>query len=251
MRTKAIIAAAIAMLTICPATFADGQKHQAQPETEKAQEPSDTTQTDRMEARYERLTEDDYREVADSLGVEIAAIKAVVDIEAGKAHKGFWSEGKPLINFDLAMFRRHARRNGVKLGKYGKSHAVVFAAPNARKYGSQQAAQQARLDAARTIDDRSAIEGTFWGMFQIGGVSWKECGAESIDDFVDRMSRSERDQLDMFANFVRNTGMLKYIQNKDWSSFARRYNGPSYRARGYHTRMANAYKKYKKEEDSQ
>lgn len=200
--------------------------------------------------KYERLTEEDYREVADSLGVEVAAIKAVVDIEAGKAHKGFWSPGKPLINFDLSQFRRSARRNGVKLSKYSKSHAVVFARPNTRKYGSQQAAQQARLDAARTIDDRSAIEGTFWGMFQIGGVSWKQCGADDIDDFVERMSRSERDQLDLFANFIRNCGMLDALRDKNWAAFARRYNGPSYRSRGYHTRMANAYARHKAAEDA-
>lgn len=196
------------------------------------------------EPRYTALTEEDYREVADSLGVEVAAIKAVVDIEAGKAHKGFWTDGKPLINFDLAMFRRSARRNGINLSRYTKSHAVVFARPNARKYGSQQAGQQARLDAARTIDNRSAIEGTFWGMFQIGGSSWKQCGAESIDDFVERMSRSERDQLEMFANFVRSYGMVEYIRNKDWAAFARRYNGPGYKARGYHTRLAAAYRRH-------
>ncbi len=35
------------------------------------------------------LTENDYREVAKELGVETAVIKAVVDVEAGTAHKGF------------------------------------------------------------------------------------------------------------------------------------------------------------------
>ncbi|MDE5686797.1 MAG: hypothetical protein K2I26_09595 [Paramuribaculum sp.] len=34
-----------------------------------------------------RLTDDDYREVADRLGIEIATIKAVVEIEAGAAHE--------------------------------------------------------------------------------------------------------------------------------------------------------------------
>lgn len=197
-----------------------------------------------------KLTEEDYREVADSIGVEVAAIKAVVDIEAGKAHQGFWCEGKPLINFDLAMFRRHAKRNGVNLARYTSKFPVVFNRPNARKYGSYQAAQQARLDAARQIDDRSAVEGTFWGMFQIGGTSWKACGATDIDDFVDRMSRSERDQLDMFINFCRTYGLIEHLKNHDWAAFSRRYNGPNYRARGYHTRMAAAYSKYKQKEQN-
>lgn len=59
-----------------------------------------------------RLTEEDFREVAEHLGVEVAAIKAVVDIEAGRTHEGFYMPGKPLVNFDLTMFRRFAQRRG-------------------------------------------------------------------------------------------------------------------------------------------
>lgn len=198
------------------------------------------------EYRHGRLTEDDFIEVASEMDVEVAAIKAVVEIEAGKTHQGFWSEGKPLINFDLTMFRRFAARNGVALGKYRRSHSVVFVRPMAARYGSQQAAQQARLDAARTIHDLSAIQGTFWGMFQIGGFNWKKCGADSPDDFVRLMSRSERDQLELFATFVRNSGLLPALQSRNWSAFARGYNGPSYAARGYHKRMAAAYLRLKR-----
>jgi hypothetical protein len=197
------------------------------------------------EKRSGRLTEEDFEEVARELGVEVPAIKAVVEIEAGKSHQGFWSEGHPLINFDLTVFRKMAQRNGVNIGKYTKSHAVVFARPNLTRYGSQQAAQQARLDAARTIHDLSAIQATFWGMFQIGGFNWKKCGASSADEFVKLMSRSERDQLELFATFVRNAGLLDALRNKNWAQFARGYNGNSYASRGYHTRMAAAYAKYK------
>lgn len=198
------------------------------------------------EYRHGRLTEDDFVEVAAEMDVEVAAIKAVVEIEAGKTHQGFWSEGKPLINFDLSMFRRFAARNGVALGKYRRSHSVVFARPNSARYGSQQAGQQARLDAARTIHDLSAIQGTFWGMFQIGGFNWKKCGADSPDEFVRLMSRSERDQLELFATFVRKSGLLPALQARNWSAFARGYNGPSFAARGYHTRMAAAYSRLKR-----
>ena len=192
-----------------------------------------------------RLTDEDFREVAEELGVEVAAIKAVVEIEAGAKHEGFWANGKPIINFDLSMFRKFAARNKINLSRYQRSHAVVFAKPNRARYGSYQAAQQARLDAARTIDDKTAIEGTFWGMFQLGGFNWKVCGTSSPDEFVRLMSRSERDQLELFAEFIRETGMLPLLKAKNWSAFARRFNGPSYARRGYHTRLARAYAKHK------
>lgn len=198
--------------------------------------------------RHGRLTEEDFKEVAEELGIEIAAIKAVVEIEAGKTHQGFWSEGKPLINFDLTIFRKMAAKNKVSLAAATRQYPVIFSRPNIAKYGSQQAGQQARLDAARKVHDLSGIEGTFWGMFQIGGFNWRKCGASSPDEFVELMSRSERDQLELFANFIRNTGLLKHLQNKNWAAFAKGYNGPSYASRGYHTRLANAYARYKKQQ---
>ncbi len=211
--------------------------------TEK--ESSDSTDIKDVDP-YGPLTEDDYIEVARMLDVEPAAIKAVVDIEAGSTHQGFFAPGKPLVNFDLSMFRQFARKNGINLSRYSKSHRTVFESPNARRYGSTQAAQQERLRLARTIDNKTGIQGTFWGMFQIGGFNWKLCGCSSIEEFVERMSKSEREQLELFAAFIKNIGLDKSLRKKDWATFSRIYNGPSYAARGYHTRMAAAYARHSK-----
>ncbi|MGM9821289.1 MAG: N-acetylmuramidase family protein [Muribaculaceae bacterium] len=196
-------------------------------------------------SKWETLTEEDYRQVADELGIEAAAIKAVVEIEAGVAHKGFWAPGKPIINFDLSMYRRAAKKYGVSLSAAQRSHPVIFARPNIRKYGSQQAGQQARLDAAKSINSAAAIEGTFWGMFQIGGFNWKPMGYASPQEFEAEMCKSERSQLEMFARFIEHFGMVDDLRKKNWLGFALKYNGASARARGYHTRMARAYNKYK------
>ena len=88
--------------------------------------------------------------------------------------------------------------------------------------------------------------GTFWGMFQIGGFNYKLCGCETVGEFVKLMSESELEQLELFAAFITNTGMLPDLKAKNWAAFARKYNGASYARRGYHTRMANAYAKFKK-----
>lgn len=191
------------------------------------------------------LTDDDYRAVAEELGVEVAAIKAVVDIETGNKHKGFYDTGKPIINFDLTMYRPAARRNGVDLAEAKRKSPEIFRGPNVAKYGSQQLAQQARLDAAIAIDEESALEGTFWGMFQIGGFNWKLCGTDSVQHFVALMSRSERDQLELFARFCEARNLVRFIKNKDWAGFSLRYNGPGYASKGYHTKMAAAYRKFK------
>ncbi len=188
------------------------------------------------------LTEDDFAEVAAELGVEKAAIKAIVDIETGRTRRGFNEPGFPVINFDLPVFRRAAARRGINLAAHAGSEALR--APDVSKYGSQQKAQRARLKAAMEIDSIAAMESTFWGMFQIGGFNWQLSGAASREEFMEMMSRSEYDQLMLFANYIRNTGLLKYLKNRNWAAFARIYNGPSYAARRYHTRLAAAYARH-------
>ena len=192
------------------------------------------------------LTDKDYAEIADQLGIEKAAIKAVVDIEAGATRSGFHNDSQPIVNFDRRVFRRTAERRKINLSKHADSEALGEL--KVRKYGSQQAAQQARLAAAFQIDSLTAIESTFWGMFQLGGFNWKLCGTASPQDFVERISRSEFDQLQLFANFITNTGLTKYLKEKNWAAFAKYYNGPAYASQGYHTKMAQAYRKHKAQE---
>ncbi len=194
--------------------------------------------------KYYKLTEDDYQKVADELGIEIATMKAVVEIEAGSTHQGFAAPGIPLINFDLTMFKRFMSRAGKSYAKY--RHSVAFQRPNSRKYGSYGKAQWARLESARKIDKDIAEKAAFWGMFQIGGFNWKQCGCQSIDEFVERMSQSEAEQLELFAQFCINRGLVKYLRKKDWASFAYHYNGPSYKKRSYHHRLRRAHQKHSK-----
>jgi hypothetical protein len=63
---------------------------------------------------------------------------------------------------------------------------------------------------------------------------------------VKLMSYSELEQLELFAVFIQNTGMVADLKAKNWAGFARKYNGASYARRGYHTKMAAAYNKFKK-----
>lgn len=192
--------------------------------------------------RYKSLTEADYRIVAAELGVETAAIKAVVRIEAGAALEGFWAPGVPVINFDRSIYSR------MKPATSRKAPAsMTVPAGITNSYGKREWSQ---LIAARKVNEDKANMGTFWGMFQIGGFNYKICGCSDVNEFVERMSYSEFEQLELFAIFIRNTGMLTYLKEKNWAGFARKYNGASYAKRGYHTKMANAYARFKEEDEA-
>lgn len=188
--------------------------------------------------RYESLTEEDFKLVAKELGVEVAAIKAVVEIEAGPQMKGFWAPGVPVINFDRTMFNRMKSHATVKTGAKGEKVPSGLSGSALREW--------TQLINARKTNAQGADMGTFWGMFQIGGFNYKLCGCESVNEFVRLMSESELEQLELFASFIKNAGMLDDLRKKNWAGFARKYNGSSYAKRGYHTRMATAYRKYSK-----
>lgn len=189
-----------------------------------------------VNTRYSRLTDEDFQLVADELGIEVAAMKAVVSIEAGSAMEGFWAPGVPIINFDPSVYRQVASRAPSKAGD--KNARVPEGLTG---YARQEWTQ---LTNARKTNRQGADMGTFWGMFQIGGFNYKICGCESVQEFVDKMSYSELSQLELFAKFIEATGMVKYLKDKDWAKFARAYNGASYAKRGYHTKMAKAYAKF-------
>ena len=189
-------------------------------------------------SRYTGLTDADFESVAGELDVEVAAIKAVVLIEAGKQMKGFWAPGVPVVNFDRSMYNSHRHK---AVNKKGDKNAKVPAGLTG--YALKEWTQ---LTNARRQNEDGANMGTFWGMFQIGGFNYKLCGCETVGEFVKLMSESELEQLELFAAFITNTGMLPDLKAKNWAAFARKYNGASYARRGYHTRMANAYAKFKK-----
>lgn len=54
-------------------------------------------------------------------------------------------------------------------------------------------------------------------------------------------------QLDLFVRFIKGNKWDVFLRNKDWGSFARRYNGPGYAQNKYDKKLAAAYEKYKGE----
>lgn len=191
-----------------------------------------------LASRYDDLTDADFKIVARQLNVEVAAIKAVVEIEAGREMKGFWAPGVPVINFDASMYARFAPKAKCKAGNKTERVPSGLTGYALREWTS--------LVNARRKNVQGANMGTFWGMFQIGGFNYKMCGCESIEEFVKLMCTSEFQQLELFATFLQNADMVTDLRNKNWAAFARKYNGASYARRGYHTRMAAAYAKYRK-----
>ncbi|MBB5320475.1 N-acetylmuramidase domain-containing protein [Marinobacter oulmenensis] len=185
------------------------------------------------------LTEVDIKNSATRLNVDIAAIKAVTEVESRES--GFLESGLPVILFERHVMYRQlpADTRSIQAASFP---ALVNSKPGGYVGGESE---WRRLKRACSIDREAAIQSASWGLFQIMGFHWAHLGYASVSDFSEAMHRSEGDQLAAFVKFIQKDHRLhQALQQKDWATFARYYNGPAYRRNQYDTRMAAAYQRH-------
>jgi hypothetical protein len=181
------------------------------------------------------LTEADYQQAAQKLGCEVAAVKAVSEVESGP-HGAFLASGDPVILFERHKFHKFTG------GKYDQTHPGISSrTPGGYGPVSQQ---HARFQEASALDPDAALMSCSWGRFQVMGFHWQTLGYPSLKDFVDGMYVSEANHLDSFVRYVEKNGLAKHLKNKNWAAFALGYNGKDYKINKYDQKLATAYKKY-------
>jgi LysM repeat protein len=182
------------------------------------------------------LTEADWQRAAQALGVDVAAIKAVAQVEAPGS--GFLADGRPKILFEAHQF---SDRTG---GRYDRSHPGISSPRWNRDLYVGGAGEHTRLAEAMALNRTAALESASWGRFQIMGFNHRAAGYSNVEDFVAAMRQGEGRQLDAFVSFIRaDPAMHRALQRHDWAAFARAYNGEGYAANQYDTRMADAYRR--------
>jgi hypothetical protein len=184
----------------------------------------------------ETLKNEDYERVAQRLSCEVAAIRAVAEVESG-GRTGFLPDRRPKILFESRWF--HKLTNG----QFDQQHPDISTAVWVRNYKGG-AGEYDRLRAAIALNREAALKSASWGMFQILGVNHKVAGFNDVEAFVDAQCQSEGAHLDAFAGFVLNNKLDDELRDKRWADFARGYNGPGYETNRYDTKLADAYAKY-------
>lgn len=189
------------------------------------------------------LTEQDFQNAADRLGVEVAVMKAVKEVESG-SYRAFLASGRPPILFEGHIFWKELKNRGIDPASKQAGNEDVLYEKIARKYlGGEK--EYARLEKAGRIHEEAALASASWGMFQIIGFNYKVCGAKSVFEFVEKMRRSESEQLMLLVAYLENCCLQVYLKNKDWAGFARKYNGPEYAQNKYDQKLEAAYNKYR------
>ncbi len=188
------------------------------------------------------ITEADYEEAAQTLGCEIAAIKAVAEVESAGA--GFLRDGRPRILFEGHWFHRNTD------GVYSESHPTLSHPKQTNEFYSrgtpeqQGAGELKRLYQARELNSRAALLSCSVGKFQVMGFNYKLCGYESVEEFWDALASHEREQLRAFCAFVKAKRLVKHLVHHDWAGFAAGYNGRGYKKFKYDSKIESAYAKF-------
>jgi hypothetical protein len=181
------------------------------------------------------LANQDFTDAANIINCEVAAIKAVAEVESRGG--GFLDNGEPIILFERHIFSR--RTNHL----FDKTHPDI-SNPKAGGYG-KTAEQHERLARAVKLNRNAALMSASWGMFQIMGFNYSLCGFSSLQEFINAMYSSERNHLLAFVEYIRQASLGDELRDRKWTDFARKYNGPDYAKNNYDTKLAAAYKKYK------
>lgn len=183
------------------------------------------------------LTRADFEASAARLNCEWEALAAAVEVESGPSG-AFGPDGRVIICYEKHLFSRKTQ------GRFDASNPDV-SSRSPTSYPPSQAERWSQLAAAYALDQEAALQSTSYGRFQILGQYFAHLGLPNAHDYVAKLSRSERDQLEAFEAFVRSTGLADELQRKDWVGFASRYNGPGYAGPQLDARMSEAYRRLK------
>ncbi|MCT8339878.1 N-acetylmuramidase family protein [Flavobacteriaceae bacterium TK19130] len=194
------------------------------------------------------LSEADLQEFADSFDLELAAVKAVNEIESNG--KGFLLDGRPRILFEGHVFWQELKNRGVNPLNFKNEHSknVLYKSWTKKYYeGGEQEYDRLEKAAGLSDDDRvhdAAYCSASWGAFQIMGFHYADLDYPNIDSFVSDMYTHEKSHLKAFGLFCKANGLLQYIRNKNWAKFAKGYNGSGYKENKYDSKLKAAYEKY-------
>lgn len=190
-----------------------------------------------------KLTEQDYKDASELLGVDTATIKAVTDVES--AGSGFLPFGRPKILFEGHVFWRELKKVGIDPIKLQPMNPDIIYPRWIKHYYKGGEEEWDRLERAQKINDAAALKSASWGLFQIMGFNYRFCGFEDVYGFVAAMKLNEGEHLKAFCKFILSSNtLIEAIRTRDWVRFAKTYNGIGYKANRYDEKLMKAYEKY-------
>ena len=191
------------------------------------------------------LSEAGMQNALSALGMDSAAdmpvLWAVLTVESRGF--GFLSEGRrPKILFERHIFHKETG------GRFASEAPDLSAKSQGGYIGGT--AEYERLGRAIALcrqaglSDDPALRSASWGLGQVMGFNAVASGFVGPADMVARMAESEDGQLAGMIGFIRSEGLDAKLRSRDWTAFAKRYNGPQFFKNQYDLKLRDAFEKF-------
>lgn len=199
------------------------------------------------------ITTQEFEDAAKIIGCEVAAIRAVYEVEA--AGRGYLPDGRVKILFEGHRFWKqivNAGADPVKFISLNKEYSNVLYKKWDKKQYIGGPGEWDRVSKAIEVCNKLnlqpelALDSASYGSFQIMGENSVLCGyATSHEMLAAYNNGGEHEQLNSFCRFVKSTKLDDELRDKNWAAFAQGYNGTAFRENKYDIKLAAAYAKYK------
>lgn len=190
--------------------------------------------------------------LSDKMGIEPGVAVSVLAIESGG--QAFGPDGRLLIRFENHLFFNYWGKNNLTkfnqhftfdANKRWEGHRFRANPSGAwMDFHGNQSREWDVFQFACNLDDSAAKNSISMGAPQIMGFNSSVIGYASVQDMFNAFSRSDRDQVIGFFDFVNNVlpggGAVGHLRRKDFTAFATVYNG-SGQAAYYGNLMKNGY----------
>jgi hypothetical protein len=155
---------------------------------------------------------------------------------------GFLSDRRPKILFERHIFHRET-------GGRFDGQVPDLSAPTGGGYIGGEA-EYDRLGRALAVcrkaklGDDPALRSASWGMGQVMGFNAVAAGFKGAADMVAAMCESEDAQLAGMVGFIRSKKLDARLRERDWTGFARGYNGAGFAKFQYDVKLKAAFDKF-------
>lgn len=192
---------------------------------------------------FSDFVELEIRTVADAIGIDAAALLAVAEVESGgQALVEIGGRPMPLILYEYHVFHRRLRPTA-----RAQAVAAGLAAPRWGQipYPRSQRERYALLERAKLIDAEAAYSACSWGVGQVLGENARWLDYESAEALAQEAMTGVAGQVRLMLRFIERKELDRALNARDWTAFARGYNGPLHYRHDYAGRLARAYDRWR------
>ncbi|WP_316196557.1 N-acetylmuramidase domain-containing protein [Bradyrhizobium sp. SZCCHNS3053] len=191
-------------------------------------------------------------QAAKAQGWPASALLAVVECET--SGKPFEQDGHtPTLLFERHKFYSELQKH--QPSKLQKAIAAGLAIPKwsrSTQYKDQgtSSGRLAVIAKARSVDEEVANRAASWGLGQTMGFNAERLKYEDATQMVGELSKGVAEQIDALVREIKTDHLDKYLVAKNFTAFARGYNGPGYAQNQYDTRMRAADARWERRLDA-